>query len=105
AHYDMDPYAPGVNENDSGTSVVLELSRLMKAYRTDKEVRFVFFCAEYSGLIGSRYYASQLSPSDKNRSLANFNLYMVGTEWENATAFFVNVTDGAPNLEIGRAHV
>ncbi|HLR79645.1 MAG TPA: M20/M25/M40 family metallo-hydrolase [Bacillota bacterium] len=98
AHYDSVPYAPGANDNASGTSVVLELARIMKAYPTDKEVRFVFFGAEEIGLVGSRYYVSQLSPSDKNRSLANFNLDMVGTEWENATAFFVNVTDGAPNL-------
>ncbi|HEX6594197.1 MAG TPA: M28 family peptidase [Bacillota bacterium] len=98
AHYDSVPYAPGANDNASGTSVVLELARIMKAYPTDKEVRFVFFGAEEIGLVGSSYYVSQLSPSDKNRSLANFNLDMVGTDWEQATAFFVNVVDGAPNL-------
>src|SRR5699024_2310057 len=35
AHYDSVPYAPGANDNASGTSVVLELGRIMKAYPTD----------------------------------------------------------------------
>lgn len=98
AHYDSVPYAPGANDNASGTSVVLELARIMKGYPTDKEVRFVFFGAEEIGLVGSRYYVSQLSDNELARSTANFNLDMVGTNWEEATAMFVNVVDGAPNL-------
>jgi aminopeptidase YwaD len=98
AHYDSVPYGPGANDNASGTSVVLELARILKSYPTDKEVRFVFVGAEEIGLVGSRYYVSQLSNDELNRSLANFNLDMVGTNWEEATALFVNVVDGAPNL-------
>src|SRR5699024_3032983 len=98
AHYVSVPYAHGANDNPSVTSVVLELSRVMIAYLTDQQVRFVFFGAEEVVVVGSGYYVSQLSPYVENRSVANFNLDMVGTEWENATAFFVNVTDGAPNL-------
>lgn len=98
AHYDSVPYAPGANDNASGTSVVLELARIMKGYPTDKEVRFVFFGAEEIGLVGSRYYVSQLSDDELDKSLANFNLDMVGTNWEEATAMFVNVVDGEPNL-------
>uniref|UniRef100_UPI0008374F5C M20/M25/M40 family metallo-hydrolase n=1 Tax=Oceanobacillus damuensis TaxID=937928 RepID=UPI0008374F5C len=98
AHYDSVPYAPGASDNASGTSVVLELARIMKGYATDKEVRFVFVGAEEIGLVGSRYYVSQLSDDELDRSLANFNLDMVGTNWEEATSLFVNVVDGAPNL-------
>ncbi|PYZ98758.1 aminopeptidase [Alteribacter lacisalsi] len=97
AHFDSVPYSPGASDNASGTAVVLELARILKAFPTEKEVRFVFVGAEEIGLIGSRYYVSQLSEDEIARSAANFNLDMVGTNWEPATALYVNVVDGAPN--------
>ncbi|WP_096438696.1 M28 family peptidase [Alteribacter populi] len=97
AHYDSVPYSPGASDNASGTSVVLEFARIMEAYPTEKEIRFIFAGAEEIGLVGSRYYVSQLSDDEINRSAANFNLDMVGTNWENATSLYVNVVDGAPN--------
>lgn len=97
AHYDSVPYSPGANDNASGTSVVLEFARIMEAYPTEKEIRFVFAGAEEIGLVGSRYYVSQLDEQEITRSAANFNLDMVGTNWENATSLYVNVVDGAPN--------
>ncbi|WP_156906650.1 M28 family peptidase [Alteribacter aurantiacus] len=97
AHYDSVPYSPGASDNASGTGVVLELARIMAPYPTEKEVRFVFVGAEEIGLVGSRYYVSQLSEGEIARSAANFNLDMVGTNWEPATSLYVNVVDGAPN--------
>jgi aminopeptidase YwaD len=97
AHYDSVPQAPGANDNASGTAVLLELARIMKGLPTDQEVRFVFFGAEEIGLVGSRYYVSQLSSEEVERSLANFNMDMVGTKWEPATQLYVNVVDGEPN--------
>ncbi|MBM7095451.1 M28 family peptidase [Bacillus sp. H-16] len=97
AHYDSVPYSPGASDNASGTGVVLELARIMAPYPTEKEIRFVFVGAEEIGLVGSRYYVSQLSEGEIARSAANFNLDMVGTNWEPATSLYVNVVDGAPN--------
>ncbi|MDR6226012.1 M28 family peptidase [Desmospora profundinema] len=98
AHYDSVPYSPGANDNASGTGVLLELARIMKGLPTEKEVRFVAFGAEEIGLVGSRYYVSQLSSDEIRRSAANFNMDMVGTNWDQATQLYVNVVDGQPNL-------
>ncbi|MRX72045.1 M20/M25/M40 family metallo-hydrolase [Bacillus lacus] len=98
AHYDSVPFAPGASDNASGTSVLLELARILKSYPIDKEIRFVFVGAEEIGLLGSKYYVSQLSADEKNRSLGNFNMDMVGTSWENATAIFMNTVDGKANI-------
>ncbi|BAB07580.1 M28 family peptidase [Halalkalibacterium halodurans] len=98
AHYDSVPLAPGANDNASGTGVMLELARVLKSYPLDKELRFIGFGAEEIGLVGARYYVAQLSSDEIERSVANFNMDMVGTSWEPASKLFVNVTDGSPNI-------
>ncbi|WP_145453406.1 M28 family peptidase, partial [Staphylococcus epidermidis] len=74
-------FAPGANDNASGTSVALELAGILKSYPIDKELRFVFVAPEEIRLVGSEYYVSQLSQDEINRSIANFNMDMVGTDW------------------------
>ncbi|PWW17174.1 aminopeptidase YwaD [Cytobacillus oceanisediminis] len=98
AHFDSVPFAPGASDNASGTAVALELARVLKSYPTDKELRFAFVGAEEIGLVGSEYYVSQLSENEIERSIANFNMDMVGTSWEKATAIYMNTLDGQPNL-------
>lgn len=98
AHFDSVPFAPGASDNASGTAVALELARVLKSYPIDKELRFVFVGAEEIGLVGSKYYVSQLTEDEVERSIANFNMDMVGTDWENATAIFMNTVDGQANL-------
>ncbi|MBB6451283.1 Zn-dependent M28 family amino/carboxypeptidase, partial [Geomicrobium halophilum] len=53
--------------------------------------------AEEIGLVGGFEYVDQLSDSEIDRSVANFNMDMVGTAWEPATQLYVNVVDGQPN--------
>jgi aminopeptidase YwaD len=98
AHYDSVPFAAGASDNASGTAVALELARVLKSYPIDKELRFVFVGAEEIGLVGSRYYANQLSENELERSLVNFNMDMVGTAWENASAIYMNTLDGKANI-------
>ncbi|MFG6119879.1 DUF4910 domain-containing protein [Thalassobacillus sp. B23F22_16] len=97
AHFDSVPYAPGANDNASGTSVVLELARILKSYPVDKELRFAFFGAEEIGLVGSEHYVSELSEDEVSRSIGNFNLDMVGTNWEEASSIYMNTLDGQAN--------
>lgn len=97
AHYDSVPFSPGANDNGSGTATLLELARTLKDVPLHQEIRFIAFGAEEIGLVGSRHYASQLSQSEIDRSVGNFNLDMVGTSWEPATQLYVNVVDGEPN--------
>lgn len=105
AHYDSVPGSPGANDNGTGTSSILELARNFKDMPTNKEIRFIAFGAEEIGLVGSRYYVGQLSKEEVSRSLVNFNLDMVGTNWDKATQLSVNTGDGRSNLawETGKA--
>jgi hypothetical protein len=50
---------PGVTDDGSGTAAVMELARVMSAYRFDKTIVFVAFAAEEVGLSGSQVYAAQ----------------------------------------------
>ncbi|WP_144460836.1 M20/M25/M40 family metallo-hydrolase [Siminovitchia fortis] len=105
AHYDSVPGSPGANDNGSGTASILELARNFKDMPTNKEIRFIAFGAEEIGLVGSRYYVGQLPKEEVDRSLVNFNLDMVGTNWDKATQLSVNTGDGNSNLawEAGKA--
>lgn len=98
AHFDSVPFSPGASDNATGTAVALELANILKSYPIDKELRFVFVGAEEIGLVGSAYYVSQLSQDEVQRSVGNFNMDMVGTSWENATAIYMNTVDGKANI-------
>ncbi|MCY8206923.1 aminopeptidase YwaD [Bacillus subtilis] len=97
AHYDSVPFSPGANDNGSGTSVMLEMARVLKSVPSDKEIRFIAFGAEELGLLGSSHYVDHLSEKELKRSEVNFNLDMVGTSWEKASELYVNTLDGQSN--------
>ena len=95
-HHDSVAGAPGANDDASGTSVTLELARVLKNFPTDTEIRFVTFGAEENGLLGSEHYVKSLSDEEINRSVANFNLDMVGSK--DAGDLVILTNDGNPNL-------
>lgn len=80
-HYDSTSnvptiFAPGADDNASGTSAVLESARILTKYNLDFTVRFICFSAEEWGLYGSRAYA--LSAKEKNeRILGVLNFDMI----------------------------
>ncbi len=51
-------FAPGADDDGSGTSLVLEIARVLASpdIETDVSVRFIFWNAEEIGLVGSRTY-------------------------------------------------
>lgn len=98
AHYDSVPYAPGANDNASGTAMMLEFAKILKAYPIDKEIRFIACGAEEIGLNGSNYYVGQLSQEELYRSLANFNMDMIATSHEPCNILYADTTDGLSNL-------
>ncbi|MFJ7934364.1 M20/M25/M40 family metallo-hydrolase [Sporosarcina sp. NPDC096371] len=98
AHYDSVPFSPGANDNGTGTAAALELARVFKDYKLDKELRFVFVGAEEIGLVGSKHYVDKLSADEVKRSIANYNMDMVATAWDKATVLYTNTVDGKPNL-------
>lgn len=96
AHLDSVEGAPGANDDASGTAMTLELARVMKDLPANTEIRFIAFGAEEMGLLGSRYYVSQLSEEDKNRFVGYFNLDMVGSR--DAGDLVINTVDGNDNI-------
>jgi aminopeptidase YwaD len=103
AHYDSVPFAPGANDNASGTAMLLEFARILKAYPTDKEVRFIACGAEEIGLVGSTYYVNQLSADEVSRSVANFNMDMIATSYEPCDILYADTVSGQPNLVTEKA--
>ncbi|KRF62070.1 aminopeptidase [Bacillus sp. Soil768D1] len=95
-HHDSVAGAPGANDDASGTSVTLELARVLKNLPTDTEIRFVTFGAEENGLLGSQHYVDNLSDEDIKRTIANFNLDMVGSR--DAGDLVILTNDGEMNL-------
>lgn len=79
AHYDG-VNTPAANDNASGTSVVLELARLLKAREINLpfDVYFIAFGAEEIGLIGSDHYARNMTSTEKINTLFMMNFDMVG---------------------------
>jgi len=61
AHYDTQT-GTGTNDNGSGTSILLEIARLIKDIPTKYSVRIIHFTGEEAGYLGSQHYVSNNSP-------------------------------------------
>lgn len=57
-------YAPGADDNASGTAATLEIARLLHSADLDATVHFVLFTAEEIGLFGSEDFATRLEEDD-----------------------------------------
>jgi Zn-dependent M28 family amino/carboxypeptidase len=81
AHLDSVAEGPGINDNGSGTATILEVALQMSklGIQPRNKVRFAFWGAEESGLLGSEHYVSSLSNSQRNDIAVNLNFDMVGS--------------------------
>jgi len=74
----------GADDNASGVSIMLEIARSMaKTVKPKRTIIFVAFTAEEAGLIGSRYFVSQLKKHYKGDAIANINLDTDGRLFDN----------------------
>jgi Zn-dependent M28 family amino/carboxypeptidase len=80
-HLDSVTEGPGINDNGSGTSTILEIALQMKRLniRPLNKVRFAFWGAEELGLLGSEYYVANLSTQARRNIDLNLNFDMVGS--------------------------
>jgi len=68
-------YAPGADDNASGTSSVLEAASIFAQYDFEATVRFCAFSGEEQGLVGSGYYASDCAAAgDSILGVLNFDM-------------------------------
>jgi Zn-dependent M28 family amino/carboxypeptidase len=81
AHLDSVIAGPGINDNGSGTSTILEIAEEMAelGISNRQQLRFAFWGAEELGLLGSEHYVDSLSEEELQRIVANLNFDMVGS--------------------------
>jgi Zn-dependent M28 family amino/carboxypeptidase len=81
AHLDSVTTGPGINDNGSGTSTLLAVAQQISALKLvpRQKIRFIFFGAEESGLLGSEHYVGALSDADLSKIYANLNFDMLGS--------------------------
>ena len=92
-------FAPGADDNASGTSATLEIARVImqSGYQPRCSIRFVTFAAEELGLDGSWYYAFTARNNNENICLM-INHDMIGNN--NDPYFYrviLNLYDGSEN--------
>ncbi|ORY54938.1 uncharacterized protein BCR38DRAFT_380587 [Pseudomassariella vexata] len=82
AHLDSVQAGPGINDDGSGTSALLEIMTSLRTYHGfPNKVRFAWWGAEESGLIGSLYYTSHLSEEEADKIRFYFNYDMIGSPY------------------------
>ena len=83
AHLDSVIEGPGINDNGSGSSTILEIAEQLAALKYTKklqrQVRFAFWGAEELNLLGSQYYVDHLTEAQRAKIYANLNFDMLGS--------------------------
>jgi Zn-dependent M28 family amino/carboxypeptidase len=81
AHLDSVIEGPGINDNGSGSAGILEIALQMRelGITPRNHVRFAFWGAEESGLLGAEYYVNQLPKRQLKNIAVNLNFDMIGS--------------------------
>ena len=79
AHLDSVDGGPGINDNGSGSAAVLETALQMAKVKPRNMVRFAWWGAEESGLIGSDYYVYNLTDQERAKIALYLNFDMIGS--------------------------
>jgi Zn-dependent M28 family amino/carboxypeptidase len=79
AHLDSVQAGPGINDNGSGSSTILEIAEQMTKVKPRNKVRFIWFSAEESGLFGSTAYVASLSQAERSQIAAMLNFDIVAS--------------------------
>ncbi len=81
AHLDSVPTGPGIQDNGTGSAALLEIATQMAALGIEprNKVRFAWWSAEESGLVGSQFYVDNLTAREVKNIALNINLDMIGS--------------------------
>jgi Zn-dependent M28 family amino/carboxypeptidase len=81
AHLDSVRQGPGIQDNGSGSAAILEIAIKMAELGIEprNKVRFAWWGAEESGLVGSQFYVNNLSKREVKNIALNLNFDMIGS--------------------------
>jgi Zn-dependent M28 family amino/carboxypeptidase len=99
AHLDSVPEGPGINDNGSGSSTLIEIAEQIARLKDDprNRIRFAFWGAEEAGLVGSTaYVAEQVENGGIEEIEANLNFDMVGSPNFARFVYDGDLSDSAP---------
>ncbi|NMR21011.1 M20/M25/M40 family metallo-hydrolase [Cellulomonas fimi] len=89
AHLDSDMTGPGISDNGSGSAALLEVAKQIGRSQVPNAVRFAWWGAEESGLLGSEYYVQNLTGAEKDQLALYLNFDMVASP-----NYFFGIFDG-----------
>ena len=92
AHLDSVYEGAGINDNGSGSAALLELAVQMRKAKPQNKLRFAWWGAEESGLVGSTYYVEQLPAEEKAKIKTYLNFDMIASP---NFAYFIYDGDGS----------
>jgi aminopeptidase Y len=98
AHLDSVNAGPGINDNGSGSAAILEVAEQMAKVKPRNKVRFAWWGAEESGLVGSTYYVNNLTAEEQAKITLYLNFDMVGSPNH---VFFIYDGDNSDNVGAG----
>jgi Zn-dependent M28 family amino/carboxypeptidase len=78
-HLDSVEAGPGINDNGSGSAVLLELAEQLAKLKPENTLRFAWWGGEEAGLVGSTAYVNDLSAAERDRIALYLNFDMVGS--------------------------
>ena len=108
AHLDSVAEGPGINDNGSGSAGILEVAEeLAEAGPTTNRVRFAWWGAEESGLVGSTEYVAGLTQGELKEIALYLNFDMIGSpnfvrfvyDGDNSTGEGENGPKGSAEIE------
>jgi hypothetical protein len=79
AHLDSVGTGQGINDNGSGSAMNLEIAEQVAKLKLRNKIRFIWFSAEESGLLGSEAYVASLPDSERAKIAAMLNFDMVAS--------------------------
>ncbi|CDR45440.1 CYFA0S18e01750g1_1 [Cyberlindnera fabianii] len=74
AHSDSVDAGPGINDDGSGTISLLNVAKALTNFQINNTVRFAWWAAEEEGLLGSNFYANNLT-AEENQQIRLFMDY------------------------------
>ena len=79
AHLDSVQAGPGINDNGSGSSALLEIAQQIGKITPENTLRFAWWAAEESGLLGSQAYVDGLTQAEVDEIALYLNFDMVAS--------------------------